>query len=114
MRGGLDFGSWLSSQLESRGWTQARLAKKSRISPGQVARVLNNTRDPGPEFCRGIARALDLPEELVFRQAGLLSPEVEAEAPENLMEWMHLFRQASPEDQARMLELARVFRRRTR
>jgi len=111
MGGKADFGVWLQGQLDNRGWNQARLSRKSGISPAQIARVINNVRDPGHEFCRAIAKALDLPEELVFRQAGLLSPEGKKENPPNLAEWVHIFIQANPERREEMLELARFFSR---
>ena len=107
----MDFGVWLQGQLDNRGWTQARLARRSGVSTGQIARVINGTRAPGPDFCRAVAKALDLPEELVFRQAGLLSPEGKKENPPNLAEWIHIFIQASPDKRNEMLDLARFFSR---
>jgi len=107
----MEFGEWLQEQLDSRGWHQARLARRSGISAGQIARVINDTRQPGPEFCRAIAKALELPEELVFRQAGLLSPEQRKEDPPTLAEWVALFRQSTPEKQEDLLTLARALLR---
>src|SRR5512139_3399651 len=111
MRSGMDFGAWLQGQLDNRGWTQARLARRSKVSTAQIARVINNTRAPGPEFCRAVAKALELPEELVFREAGLLSPEGIKENPPGLVEWIHIFREANPEKRDEMLDLARFLSR---
>jgi len=38
--------------------------------------VMTESRRPGPDFCTGVARALSLPPERVFRKAGLLPPHV--------------------------------------
>ncbi len=107
----MEFGEWLQEQIESRGWHQARLARRSGISAGQIARVLNNTRRPGPEFCRAIAKALELPEGLVFTQAGLLSPEQRKDDPPTLAEWIALFRQSNTDKQKDLLEVARTLSR---
>ena len=107
-----DFAEWLEKELIEQKVTQAELSRRSGISPSQISKILNMQSSPGPEACTAIARALDLPEEEVFRHAGLLSPKIE-DAP-NLAEWVHLFIKATPEERDRMLELARVLSRRSR
>lgn len=69
-----NFSEWLENQLKIRGWTQADLVKASRVTSAQISRILNGTRDPGPDVCNAIARALVIPPETVFRAAGLLPP----------------------------------------
>lgn len=69
-----DFGTWLKSELDVRGWRQADLAKAANLHSGSVSNVLNGQRRPGPDFVMGVARALKLPAEEVFRRAGLLPP----------------------------------------
>ncbi|HEY4761633.1 MAG TPA: helix-turn-helix transcriptional regulator [Thermoguttaceae bacterium] len=107
-----DFAEWLEKELIEQKVTQAELSRRSGISPSQISKILNMQSSPGPEACTAIARALDLPEEEVFRHAELLSPKTE-DAP-NLAEWVHLFLSADPAERDRMLELARVLSRRSR
>lgn len=70
-----DFAQWLQDELNNRGWKPIELAKTAGVDSGLISRILNRERKPGPETARGIARALKLPPEIVFRQAGLLPPE---------------------------------------
>ena len=107
-----EFSGWLQDKIDKREWTQADLARKTDLSRAAVSQVLSENRRPGPEFCRAIARALDLPEEEVFRQAGLLSPK--AEEPPNLGEWIRMFVLADEDERDRMLEVARTLSQRSR
>ncbi len=107
-----DFADWLEEQLVSKEWRPAELASRSRLDPGFVNHLLNRNRNPGPKACRAIAHALDLPEEEVFRQAGLLSPK--NEDPPTLREWIHYFLQADDEERDRMLEIAKTLSQRSR
>jgi len=70
----MEFTAWLENELAKRGWTPADLAHAAGLGNSTVTRILNGGRNPGPEFCRSVAKALAEPEETVFRQAGLLSP----------------------------------------
>ena len=68
----MDFVSWLEEELKQRGWSQSKLAKRGNIRANTVSRVLSHERNPGPDFCRAVARALGYPQEYVFRKAGLI------------------------------------------
>lgn len=105
------FAQWLQDELNKRGWDQAELSRRSNVSKGQISRVMSTSRGIGPDTAKAIAHALDLPEELVFREAGLLSDK--PEEPPTLSEWIHLFLTADKEERERMLELARVLSRRS-
>ncbi len=67
------FGNWLEREIEIRGWTMSELARRCEVSHPAVSRVVSGERGAGPELCRAIAQALEMPEERVFRIAGLLS-----------------------------------------
>ena len=67
-----DLTVWLSRELETRGWSLRELARRAKISPSSISQVLNGQYVPGNMFCRGIARAFQIPPEIVFRKAGLL------------------------------------------
>ena len=68
----MGFSEWLQSQLDLREWTQADLARHSKVTQTHISRIMNGARQPGPDAITGIARALKLPAEEVMRQAGLL------------------------------------------
>jgi transcriptional regulator with XRE-family HTH domain len=70
----LTFGEWVQAELNSRGWDQAELARRSNISDAHISRLVTGGRQPGQEAAKAIARALRLPPEDVMRQAGILPP----------------------------------------
>jgi transcriptional regulator with XRE-family HTH domain len=66
-----DFSSWLQSMMDDRGWRQADLARHGGLHTGHLSKVLSRERNPGVEFCRGVARAFGMPEIQVLEIAGL-------------------------------------------
>lgn len=70
------FAMWLASEMESRGWNQAELARRSNISRAHISRIATGHLQAGETACRNIARALGLPFAEVFRRARAL-PEIE-------------------------------------
>jgi len=91
--------------------------EKAGLGQLEFSHILSGLRSPGPDACSAIAYAFNLPEETVFREAGLLRHRIE-DTP-SLAEAQHLFGQLSDEDQeaflAQMravLELKRVTRNR--
>ncbi len=82
------FAKWLEEQLNKRGWSQRDLIKYIRLagyqlSPGQLSRIMAGTRQANPEACIGIAHALGIPREEVFKARGwLLSKSEELFDPE--------------------------------
>ena len=103
------FSYWLEEKMKEREWSQSELARRAGLTRGAINNILTAHRQPGPEFCRAIARALDLPEELVFREAGLLSPK--NEEPPTLSEWIHIFWEADEKERDRMIEVAKTLLR---
>ena len=69
----MDFVEFVNSEMQSREWSRADLSRKSGIAAPQITRVLNREQNPGELFCKGIARAFNVPEEDVFRRAGILT-----------------------------------------
>jgi transcriptional regulator with XRE-family HTH domain len=66
-----DFADWLQREMDARGWRQADLARHAGLHTGHLSKVLNRERNPGVEFCRGVARAFGMPEIQVLEIAGL-------------------------------------------
>jgi transcriptional regulator with XRE-family HTH domain len=67
-------GEWLGQQLEQRAWSSSELARRAGISQSSVSNVLTGKQVPGLEFCKGVAKALDMQPEEMLRLAGHLPP----------------------------------------
>lgn len=67
-----DFVTWLTGELNKRGWSNSELARRAGVTHTAISMVINKRNNPGPDMCVGIARAFKIPPELVFRYAGLL------------------------------------------
>jgi transcriptional regulator with XRE-family HTH domain len=100
-------GEWLEEQLKSRDWKPADLTHRAGIGSGTLSNILTGTRNPGPEVCVALARALNEPPERIFRLAGLLpsDPGVNAEEEEIL----YLFRQLRVEQRKLALHTLRAW-----
>lgn len=103
----IDFPNWLQDELNERGWSQSDLARESGIMPASISRILQGTRNPGPEACTAIANALGFPVETIFRVAGLLPERVDID--EETQQMMHLFEQLADDDQEALISLAQFF-----
>lgn len=66
------FSTWLLDELKKRDWNQSDLSQRSGISQGAISKVLLGQRNPGLDFCSGIAKALRIPKARVMELAGLL------------------------------------------
>ena len=85
---------WVNAQLSERGWGNNELARRAELSSGGMSRVLAGHRNPGLEFCTGVARAFGADPVYVLRLAGLLPA-----LPENReleQELLHVFHQIPP------------------
>lgn len=80
-----DFAEWLQIEMDRRGWDQAELARRARITPAQVSRVMGGTRGAGKDFLLKISGALSVPLEDVLRRAGFLPPYTEL--PDEAKSW---------------------------
>ena len=70
----MNFTEWLREKLQSRDWSQNELARRAGLTSAALSMIMSKQRGAGPDVCRGLARALHLPPEEVFRRAGLLPP----------------------------------------
>lgn len=67
------FGDWLLDELGKRGWQQGELCTRAHIDSGTLSNIISGRRNAGDTSARGIARAFNIPEHEVFRQAGLMT-----------------------------------------
>lgn len=91
------FSDWLLAQLKERDWSQAELARRSSVSRAAISDVLSEKRGIGSDLAAAIALGLGIPEEEVFRAAGLLKARQLDEYAERLAHRISLL---PPEEQA--------------
>ena len=82
-----ELSEFLRQELLNRGISEREVSRRAGLSPVAINYIINNpTSNPTVETCAGIARALDLPSELIFQLAGYsivgladeIDPEVKA------------------------------------
>lgn len=100
------FSDWLTKELDKRKMSQAELARLANVSRAAISNLLNDTRQPGPEILLGIAKALKLPPEFVFRRAGLL-PEEKNKLDEIFQEMAAILETLGDNDRDEILKFAR-------
>lgn len=101
----MEFSDWLLDWLNKKGWNQSELATRAGVTRTAISDVLSGRRNPGPDLCLALSRALNLPPETVFRAAGLLppvSPDTEYQE-----QFFHYLSQLSPDERQEILELLR-------
>jgi hypothetical protein len=59
--------------MEARRWRPVDLARASGVTLNQVVLVMKLQRRAGDRFLRGVASAFNMPQETVFRLAGMLN-----------------------------------------
>ena len=100
------FSVWLQREMDKRDWSMSDLARHAGVSRGAVANIMRGDRNPGVNVCEGIAKALKVSSETVYRQAGLLSPAIEKD--QRAQELMHLFNLMESDDQDETIDYARL------
>ncbi len=104
-----DFATWLNTQLAERHMSQSDLARATGLTRQAISNYLNDkVVAPDNESLRKIARALQLPPELVFEKAGVL-PSKPADG-ENVRKLLHLVRDPllTDEDREEILEQVKL------
>ena len=102
----VDIQNWIIEEVDKRGWSYNELARRADLAPSTVSMVLSRQRRPGEHFCKGIARAFNVPVETVFRYAGILKPIPDLDANAEAM--LHLFRNLPLDEQDRVLTIMRA------
>lgn len=82
--------NFVNEKLVDLGWSYNELARRAELSSSGVSHVMSGVRNPGFDFCVGIARALGEPPEKILRLARLLPALPPAIAEEG--EAINLFR----------------------
>ena len=103
--GNSQFIRWLDEELAQRQWNDNQLARHAGISHSVISRARSGS-PPKWEACEALASALQIPPEVVFRKAGLLPPENDADL--GLEEWRHILSQLPEIDRYELLRIARL------
>jgi transcriptional regulator with XRE-family HTH domain len=101
----MDFSVWLNQELEARGWSRSEAARRGNVSASMFDKVINGQAKPGINFCRGVAKAFNLPVIEVFRRAGIENTEDLGNKAEEIKE---LFSQLTTENQAHIRQQIQV------
>jgi len=99
---------WLATQLETRGWSQRELSRRSGISPTQISDIISGKANPGADSSIAIARALGEPPEKLLRLAGIL-PALPPAVPEE-REALAILRTLGAQARAYALAILRALR----
>ena len=99
------FTQWLNTELNQRGWSRSEAARRGGISASMFDKVINGRANPGLEFCKGVARAFEMPLEDVLRLASILPPLDDSPETEQLLR--HISHIAD-EDKAVLLHIAQL------
>lgn len=99
------FNDWLLKELKQRDWLQADLARASGLTTAAISRYING-RAPEETSIKKIARAFNLPPEIVFRAAGILPPAttIDEETEQIIFEASKL----NPQDRAEVIAFIRM------
>jgi len=108
------FGKWLEKELETRGWPISELARRAEVSHPAISRLISGIRNPGPDLCRAIAQGLEIPEEKIFRMAGLLSDLPSTDADFTFTDVYDMMKRLTPEERQEIMEYVEWRYRRTK
>jgi len=100
-----DFIQWLIDELNERDWSMNELARRAGVTSGAISLVMSMQRKPGPELLLGIAQALQLPPETVFRKAGIFPDNVDLEPSMTRQRADFLFSHLTLDEQAAVIAL---------
>lgn len=101
------FTDWLTEEMNTRGWTQAELSRRSSLSEAQISRIVSEKRGVGWDASHRIARALEVPPCRVFYLAGLIkNPHIIGDQYQN--ELLDYFEALSHENRELLVRFARL------
>lgn len=99
------FNTWLLEKLKELNWTQADLAHYSGLTKGAISNYING-RIPDKKALLKIAKAIKVPNEIIFRAANLLPKE--DKKTELIEEAIHLLQELPIEEQEGIIEFIKL------
>jgi transcriptional regulator with XRE-family HTH domain len=70
----INFADWLEKELTKSKLSQSDLAREAGVTRAAINGILTGARGPGIDLLNGIAKALHIPVEEIYRVAGILPP----------------------------------------
>ena len=107
----MEFHEWLEGELKARGMRAQDLANDGNIDPATVSSLLNDQRKLGPDVGRRVAKALQLPQWVVFMAGGLMTeaPDYVGQSmPPVMASIVREVRKAEEKDQRLLLAMIRT------
>lgn len=102
----VNFSSWLELELTARNWKPADLAARANVAQATISNILNNNREVGHRTALAIAKALNVPPDYVYRQAGILPDTAGPERDPSFQEILDIMRNLPPEERREILDYA--------
>lgn len=101
-----NFSSWLEDELSARNWKPADLATRANVAQATISNILNSNREVGYKTALAIARALNLPPDIVFREAGILPTSPGPERDPTFQDILDIMKNLPPEERREILDYA--------
>lgn len=101
-----DFAAWLLNEIRVHKLSQSELARAAGVTRAAISDVVNGRRAPGRVLVNGVARALSIPPEIVFRAAGILPPADEID--EEIEQIVHNANKLNGQDREEVLAFIRM------
>lgn len=57
----MQFSERIVKELDIRGWSRSEAARRGKISPSMLDKVINGYSEPGIKFLKGISQAFNIP-----------------------------------------------------
>lgn len=105
-----NFGAWLKSELDQRGWSQRELAQRANISnPSTVSMWITGDKLKRPDLanCIAVARVLDMPWQTVLKRAYSDVIPADNGSDEEMDELLYLWKHIKAEDRATVMRMLR-------
>jgi transcriptional regulator with XRE-family HTH domain len=104
-----DFWPWFDSRLQEMGLSDNQLAQKAGISHTVISKARGGYQGIGWDAGVAIAKALNLPPEVILKKLGLLPASTQERQRSALIDEMHhIFPDLSEADQEELLQMARL------
>lgn len=95
-----NLGNWLLGELKKRNWSQNELARRAGLTSGTISNIVTGRVEGSQETLKSIAKALRIPTELIFVEAGLLSRQLTKDRETELL---YLYRKLPEDEQVRLI-----------
>lgn len=104
----VDFQNWLQTAMDNMGWGQTDLATRAGVDRQMVYGWLKQGKKPNEDSLQRIAKAFDVPPEVVYRAAGMkLSP---TSIPTDIQQAVHEMEDLNNQDREEVVAYIRMLK----